>query len=180
MQQISEVKPSIDDKLDTCAIMLVECYEELLLKECLDIGYLNLSKARSLLGCASLSILQVPKEDLIANVKVIVNEKTNKAEDYFEYNDTEFNLIDMKSLNENTNETKAEAPTILSTPLPNWFGVLTPLSLKTSQKSFSNSLQIIKRICELQAKLVALRTTYKQLLGQSKTNSLSEITNNSL
>ena len=154
---------SIDEKLDHCACLLVECYEEILrqrslLNECLDAGFLNLSKARSLLGCASLSILQVPSE-LDAAVTIDIKEQTALAENYFDYKLLQFDLKlnDPKSANNEPNQT---------IPLPSWFGVLTPMSLKTSQKSFSNSLYLIKSISELQNKLTSLQLVYKRLLSE--------------
>ena len=165
----SDVAPneavSVDEKLDHCVCLLVECYEEILrqrslLNECLDAGFLNLSKARSLLGCASLSILQVPSE-LDAAVTIDIKEQTALAENYFDYKLLEFDLKFSNAPKSATSNGPNQA-----NPMPSWFGVLTPMSLKTSHKSFANSLYLIKSISELQNKLTSLKLVYKRLLSE--------------
>ncbi len=154
---------TIDDKLDTCASLLVETYDELiihhqLLKEQLDSGFINLSKARSILGCTHLSILQVPN-DLAANVTVDLLESKVSADEQFEYGSLKYEL----NLSRNNTDKIAQVSDI---PMPSWFGVLTPLSLKSSQKSFASSLPLIMTLCELQTKLQTLQRTYKDLLAE--------------
>ncbi len=154
---------TINDKLDACASLLVETYSELithheLLKEKLDNGFINLSKARSILGCSSLSILQVPN-DLSANVTVDLLQSRISTNEEFEYTNLQYKLNLVKNNNDKIDN-------VSEIPMPNWFGVLTPLSLKSSQKSFASSLPIIVSLCELQAKLQNLQKTYKDLLAE--------------
>ncbi|CAF0754261.1 unnamed protein product [Brachionus calyciflorus] len=154
----------INEKLDKCICLFVECYQTVLtqrelLNKTLDDGYLNMSKARSIIGCSSLSILQIPSE-LEAKVTVDIKTDTSlvKTDDpsvKFEYPETNFDLII-----DNNHEKKENS----SISMPNWFGVLTPLSLKTSQKSFCRSLNLITSLCESQEKLKNLEQIYKALL----------------
>jgi hypothetical protein len=180
------------EKLDKCASLYIECYEQLLaeravLDKCLDDAYLHLSKARSVMGCATLSITQIPNE-LEPNVRVNLIEQNNVSlldEDRLMFKSNKFDLVVGKGEKVESNKKDDEASELSSTlenmnisakspskmPLPTWFGVLTPLNLKTSHKSFTSSLSIITSICELQSKLESLRSTYHELLKQKK-NSL--------
>jgi hypothetical protein len=161
------VSLSINEKLDRCAIELIECYEDILkqhdlLNKCLDMGYLNLSKARSIVGCTNLSTMQIPAE-IEASVTVDIIEEKLFFQNCIEYKNLEFNL----KINDNKKDKNTESNLkneIIA--LPNWFGVLTPLSLKSSQKSFCNSYAIIKSLCESQIKLKNLQIVYKRLLAE--------------
>ena len=132
----------INEQLDTLAISFVECYQDILfnrdlLNNCLDDAYLNLSKARSLIGCNSLSLLQIPSE---IEASLYVDDSTET-----------FKL----SSSTNGDEIKKKC---------SWFGVLTPLSLKTSQKSFFKSVDVILNLCNLHSKLKSIEIEYKKLL----------------
>ena len=160
---------NINEQLDTCAEMLVNTYDEILkqrqlLNEQLDSGYINLSKARSILGCTNLSMMQIPSE-LEPNVTVNILENNDFSENGIEYKNVDFNLqiTDHKKTDKDQAiDTEKKQP--VNIPLPSWFGVLTPMSLKRSQKSFANSLHLVQSICELQTRLQNLQATYKQLL----------------
>lgn len=167
-KEIEMDKEAANEKLDMLSLMMLECYDEILIKRnllntCLDDAFLNLSKARSLIGCSNLSILQVPVE-LEPNVTVNENER--------EYETDPDSDIKCKYLNyELAIQTKQKTATSSDMEqaipnLPSWFGVLTPLSLKTSHKSFAQSLYIIKSICELQSKLANLQVVYSDLKKQ--------------
>jgi hypothetical protein len=156
-----------NEKLDTIALMLIDCYNEIieqreLLNTSLDDAYLNLSRARSLVGCSSLSIMQVPFE---LEPNVTVNSNTTQSccldslQQDIKYNETKFDLIiqTKQKTSDNSNVSKPMPA------MPTWFGVLTPFCLKTSHKSFSESLYIIKTLCELQTKLFNLQTLYSDL-----------------
>lgn len=151
----------LNQKLDKCICLYMESYQSLLtlrelLNKKLDDGYLNLSKARSIMGCSNLSALQIPSE-LEAKVSIETSEKvditrTDDPSFHFEYPNINFNLSV-------STENKQVA-------LPSWFGVLTPLSLKLSQKSFFRSLDVISSLCEYQTRLNILGKTYQQLLSE--------------
>ena len=162
---------TLKEKLDTCAILCVETYNELLaqrtrLNEQLDNGFINMSKARSIMGCASLSSMQLPSEITPSVLVDVVESKQNEID--FEYNQTNFNLkiANIKKSNETVEETAEKKMTVSNIPLPSWFGFLTPMSLKSSQKSFCSSFETIKYISELQAKLQDLQNLYTDLLKQ--------------
>lgn len=145
----------INERLDEYASAYIECYEKLLseralLAKCLDDGYLNLSKARSIIGCSSLSIMQVPAE---LDASIGVEEETVES-DTVEH--SEYKLV-------RRNDHQQQK-------LPPWFGVLTPLSLKSSHQSFSRSLHLITSICELQSKLNSLRLAYTEAKKQLDNN----------
>ena len=165
MSEITKMdKEELNEKLDTVSLMMIECYDEILTKRnqlntSLDDAFLNLSKARSLIGCSSLSILQVPVE-LEANVTVNECEKEVTESDV-NYKHLNYDLMIKTKQKTSSNDTEQSIPS-----LPTWFGVLTPLSLKTSHKSFSQSLYIIKSICELQSKLANLQLIYSDLKKQ--------------
>ena len=81
--------------------MLIDCYsneiieQRKLLNTSLDDAYLNLSRARSLVGCTSLPIMQVPFE-LEANVTVSSKTSQSSCSDSqqdIKYNETKFDLI---------------------------------------------------------------------------------------
>lgn len=158
-------KISLNEKLDQCAELLVSTYNEILivrdsLSEQLDNGFINMSKARSLLGCSGLSAMQIPAE-LESKITVEVVEHNQRTVSGFEYKDLEFNL-DINNYNKNSEE-QMEAK---YAPLPSWFGALPPMSLKNSHMSFSSSIHTIKSLCELQTKLHYLQIAYKQLLAE--------------
>lgn len=143
------------ENLDKCTIEYVECYGEILtqralLEESLSDAFLNMSKARSLIGCNNLSILQVPTE-LTAHARVELNDDESSCE--------QFNLTFSNNSEDNKNEKQLSC-----SPFPKWFGVLAPLSLKSSHKSFSRSLNLAVSLCELQSKLQSLEKEHKQLL----------------
>ena len=158
-------KDLVNEKLDTIALEIIDCYDQILkrrsiLDSSLDDAYLNLSKARSLIGCASLSIMQVPSE---IEPNVTVNERESDAictgDSQIKYKEISYDLM-VKSKQKTNDDTENKQP---FPSMPTWFGVLTPLSLKTSQKMFSQSLYTIKSICELQTKLTSLQTLYFDL-----------------
>lgn len=158
-------KDSINEKLDTLTLEILDCYDQILNKRSLlnsnlDDAYLNLSKARSLIGCASLSIMQVPSE---LEPNVTVNELETDAicpgNNEIKYKEITYDLV-VQSKQKTSDHTDNKQPI---PSLPTWFGVLTPLSLKASQKMFSQSLYTIKSICELQTKLNSLQKSYFDL-----------------
>lgn len=143
---MNEQLEAVNERLDAQAVQMLECYEELinqrtLLERCLDEGYLNMSKARSLLGCASLSRLQIPQDESglgEARFRVHVSDD----DDHFEF----------------------EHPTQLTQMNPpKWIGAFAPLSLKASQKAFARSLPLLVSIANLQARLGQLQRTYRTL-----------------
>ena len=170
----------LNEKLDLAVTLLVGTYEQLLserksLDECLNDGYLNLSKSRSQLGCANLSIMQIPAEDhnLKPFVTVEVNNKSNtvKSNEIKNVNidfaslayDLVYNKDDVKST-----DTEKKESTELLAPQIKWFAAFPSLSLRQCQKSFSKSIVIIKNICELQAKLKVLYDLYNSLKNQTQ------------
>ena len=175
----------LNEKLDLVATALVECYEKLLserklLDTCLNDGYLNLSKARSQVGCAHLSIMQIPAEELkpfvtveikSSNTSTALDESKDIRIDYsthsfdlqFEENDEDPKKNDEKEGDEIKFDAKSKKK---YAPLTKWFGAFPSLSLRQSQTAFSNSLFIIKNIADLQAKLKSLHSLYKDLLTQ--------------
>lgn len=158
----------VNESLDSIALMIVDCYDEILkertlLNSCLDDAYLNLSKARSLIGCASLSILQVPSE-IEPNVTIDEKETEEQIDENLNYKQMNYDLVIKNK--QKLKSTEDETTTQVVGQLPTWFGVLTPLSLKTSHKSFSQSLYTIKTICELQSKLNGLQILYSDLKKQ--------------
>jgi hypothetical protein len=130
----------VNEQLDILAISFVECYQDILfnrelLNNSLDDAYLNLSKARSLIGCNNLSLLQIPNE-IESSLFIDDSHDTFKL---FTHD------IDLKKN-------------------CSWFGLFTPLSLKNSQKSFFKSVEIIINLCNLNSKLKSIENEYKKLL----------------
>ena len=130
----------VNEQLDILAISFVECYQDILfnrelLNNSLDDAYLNLSKSRSLIGCNNLSLLQIPNE-IESSLFIDDSHDTFKL------------LTHDSDLKKNCS----------------WFGLFTPLSLKTSQKSFFNSVEIIINLCNLNSKLKSIENEYKKLL----------------
>jgi hypothetical protein len=75
----------INEQLDKLTLLMIECYDDILthhtlLEQCLNEAHLNLSKARSLIGCTNLSLLQIPA-DLNALVKIDDNFEILQAND---------------------------------------------------------------------------------------------------
>jgi hypothetical protein len=165
----------LDEKLDLVVTLLVKCYEQLLgerklLEESLNDGYLNLSKARSQLGCANLSIMQVPAEDHnlkpFVTVEVKNEMKTVRSDDEkninINFSATVYDLVyhkdEIKSIDAQSTEQSA--------PQIKWFAAFPSLSLRQSQKGFSKSIVIAKNIAELQTRLNVLYDLYKSLNSQ--------------
>ena len=203
------------DKLYILSLVYMSCYEELLanrtlLDKCLDDAYLNMSKARSLVGCSNLSILQIPVDELTAKYDINVSknqisepieignnkgandhrleidtldfnlsvrheppvkekEENDKKGNQDDDNDDDFEKVKTSDVedNEEGEETNCERNKKDASKLnklydlnkmPSWFGVLTPLSLKTSHKAFCRSLNIITAICEQQTRLKRTRS----------------------
>ena len=140
----------INEELDKLAISFVECYQEILfnrqlLNNDLDDAFLNLSKARSLIGCTSLSILQIPSE-IEPSVFVRVDEDDD-------------NRFQLSSGDDETGIQKNSC---------SWFGLFTPQSLKTSQKCFFKSMNVVVNLCNLQSKLKSIENDYKKALLEKK------------
>lgn len=135
----------LNEKLDTYAVEMIECYQDLLaervlLEKFLKDGFLNMSKARSIMGCASLSRLQIPENTMTAQVRV--NEYADESKD-----DVKANRFDL----------------IRETGMPMWIGPFSPLSLKNSQKDFSRTLDIIVSLAEKQNRLRGLIDAYNRV-----------------
>ena len=138
----------LNQKLDICASEIIECYQEILserviLEKFLTDGFLNMSKARSIMGCSSLSQLQIPQNEMETQIRV--------NEYYEEKNNVKTVRFDMENTNKNSTT-------------PKWIAPFSPLSLKNSQKDFTRSLNIIVSVAEKQIRLEALRNTYRDLL----------------
>ena len=198
---------SVCERLDRVVSESIDTYQKLieqrsLLNKTLDDGYLNLSKARSIMGCANVSILQVPAEmDARVNVDVAPSQVEAKCEEMeglsIQFESLNFNLgyvqpvetvvaketdaddfdvVDKSEIDDEEEPKKKTPPAPVDpTKLPTWFGVLTPLSLKQSHKSFSSSLSLITSISELQTRLVSLEELYKQLLKEKAAIKSSEL-----
>ena len=197
---------SVRERLDKCCTMYVETYQSLLeqrslLNKTLDDGYLNLSKARSIMGCTSLSILQVPVEmDARVNVDVAPSQIEEQCDDvdglsvkldslHFhlgyvkqpvvetvvakEADVDDFDVVDKSELADEEEEEKPKKTPVDPSKLPTWFGLLTPLSLKQSHKAFSASLSLVTSVSELQTRLIGLEELYKQLIKE-KVDACSE------
>lgn len=135
----------LNEKLDTYAIEMIECYQDLLaervlLEKFLKDGFLNMSKARSIVGCASLSRLQIPENTMTAQVRV------NEYADESSNDDVKSNRFEL----------------IRETGMPMWIGPFSPLSLKNSQKDFSRTLDIIVSLAEKQNRLQGLIDAYNR------------------
>jgi hypothetical protein len=159
------------ENLDKCSCLFVEYYEEILnqrklLDSVMNDAYLNLSKARSILGCSNLSILQVPNQDLSAKLKIEIKQSNDDDEDLIE-------KLDGLSIDLIHSEKTSQEENNKTTKLPDWFGVLTPMSLKLSHKAFHRSLYLVKSICELQMKIQNLEKIYFDLIKQKQKLSLS-------
>lgn len=143
----------INERLDKYASEMLACYEELLderalLEKSLDDGYVNMSKARSIIGCASLSRLQIPlDEDGLGMARFKVRQ--------FEDVDDDDGLIRFEL--DNSDQVTPLHP-------PKWIGPLPPLSLKMSQKAFARALTIAVTIADLQSRLRHINDAYKSLL----------------
>ncbi len=174
------IEESKNEKLDLVVTLLVESYEKLLserklLDECLNDGYLNLSKARSQLGCANLSLMQIPAEDHnlkpfvtieVTNTKKAVT--SNETKDVnIEFSSMTYDLMYDQDESNSKGTEKKEAKDNLA-PQIKWFSAFPPLSLRQCQKSFSKSIVIIKNICDLQAKLKVLNDLYNSLTNELK------------
>lgn len=125
---------STNEQLDKLALLMLECYDDILahhtlLEQCLNDAHLNLSKARSLIGCSNLSLLQIPL-DLDASLHI---------DDNFEILQTH------------------------DTQVPKWFGALPPLSLKNSHLGFKRGFSLIAKLCQLQNKLKNLQFEFNEL-----------------
>lgn len=174
MSNENEIKSSVQDNetnldsvledLDRYTCLYIDCYQELLLKhkqleDCLNDGFLNLSKARSIIGCTNLSLLQIPVE---LESSVLIKSDFNYYDENVELNYEKFDLIvnGNSEINEDLNKVK--------TKLPHWFGVLTPLSLKQSHSAFYKSFHTIVLLCQLQSKLKSIEKQVKFLVEKKK------------
>ena len=163
---------TIDEQIDKCVELMVDCYTKLLdehnsLNDCLNEAFLKMSKARSLIGCNNLSMLQVPTESLQPLVAVDLCQSTRTCQIdeqvSFQHEHTQFEL---KKLNHENDELISTCQFDLNIPMPKWFGVLAPTSLRESQKSFVKSFQAISTLCELQTQYKHLENLYKNLLAK--------------
>jgi D-tyrosyl-tRNA(Tyr) deacylase len=162
---------SIDEQLDKCVELMIDCYTKLLekhdsLNDCLNQAFLKMSKARSLMGCHNVSMLQIPTETLKPLVAVDLHQSTRTCEINklvsLNHDHTQFEL--KKFTNENDELVTSDFD--LNIPMPKWFGVLTPTSLRESQKSFVKSFLSISALCELQTQYKHLEILYKNLLAK--------------
>lgn len=103
---------SVCERLDRVVAESIETYQSLLekrslLNKTLDDGYLNLSKARSIMGCANVSMLQVPAEmDARVNVQVAPSQIEAQCDDVV---DEELS-VKFESLNFNLGYVQPPAP----------------------------------------------------------------------
>ena len=170
ISQLSVSQADANEQLDACALSMLDCYEEILtqrslLEKSLDDAYLNMSKARSILGCAQLSALQLPAE-----LKPSVTVSLTKKHAATEAANAELQLKDELKFALDVEQPRGNSPTDAQTPptCPSWFGALAPLSLRNSQRLFYKSLCVANSIAELQTRLSALQFTYKQAFIEKK------------
>jgi len=98
-------------------------------------GYLHLTKARYIMGEKHLSSTQIPYNELTATTKSFRDSNDDG---------TTFRIGD-----ENT---KSGIQNITKRPI-NWFGLLTPQSLKSADVSFSKSIQLAGDLASLSMKI---------------------------
>lgn len=139
---------NLNKKLDTYASKMIECYQAILferklLENYMQDGYLHMSKARSLMGTANLSQLQIPQDKMEAEIRVEYDQ-----EDFDDHVKTfQFNLVDMKR----------------SDSVPKWLGAFAPNSLNQSRNAFSRVINLVLSIAEKQNQFLELETAYKTL-----------------
>lgn len=180
-------------KLDLLCIEELEVMEEYIrckveMEKLMKVGFLNIAKARYIMGKTSVSSLQLPTEDapdITALYKVTLVDNLSAE-------DREFQLLSnlkqgnaqVDSVTHSTRKRKGsdedktpdkaleEKPdskfrTPDSDPL-RWFGVLVPQNLRQAQTSFQSALPLIVECANLQLKLFNVSNKYKDLLMRKK------------
>ncbi|XP_062522488.1 coiled-coil domain-containing protein 115-like [Corticium candelabrum] len=156
----------------------------------LENGHLSLSQARYSRGVKSVSSLQFPSEMSAAattsvhndenGIQIMLHQMTtesvtltpNLTESDPPTEDTQLRhrkghaketRVETVSAKKEAKKEEKVARATYSDPLK-WFGVLVPLSLRSAKKSFSEGVEMIVELANLQIKLECLRTEYGQLL----------------
>lgn len=148
---------SLNKKLDTYASKMIECYQEILferklLENYMQDGYLHMSKARSLMGTANLSQLQIPQDKMEAEIRVEYDQ-----EDLDDHVKTfQFSLVD--NVKKSTNS------------VPKWLGAFAPTSLNQSRTAFSRVINLVLSIAEKQNQFLELESAYKTLWKEKTLN----------
>lgn len=142
------------EKIDKLTVDYLEEFGHLLAcKQLLDDtvkqGYFNLSRARVIMGVNNLSRLQYSEKDpMIASTKISITASPFNIE----------KEIDKEHCHDALR----------------WFGLLTPMPLKQSQKSFQQSIDLILEACRRQENIVQLKSQIEQLLKEKQTFLIKE------
>lgn len=70
---------------------------------------------------------------------------------------------DIKMLSPSTGGSNLKKENCVTDPL-RWFGVLVPMALRNSQKSFRQSVELVCEVANLQARLLCIKADYRDLL----------------
>ncbi|XP_046993278.1 coiled-coil domain-containing protein 115 isoform X1 [Schistocerca americana] len=186
------VKMDIEEtckKLDLLCIEELEIMEEYIrckveLEKLMKAGFLNIAKARYIMGKTSVSSLQLPSEDasdVTALCKVVLDKKSSAEDREFQlmldFKDQgkqvddvtpaprKRNITDENKLMEEKPDSKFKTQD--SDPL-RWFGVLVPQNLRQAQTNFQSALPLVIECANLQLKLLDSYDKHKKALRRKK------------
>lgn len=147
----------ICDKLDRLTLEYLDEFGHLLtckqlIDDTMKNGYFTMSRARVIMGVNNLSRIQYPEQDpMAASVRISMSPDSVDIEKHMDQ--------------EHANDALR------------WFGLLTPNTLKQSQKCFQQAIDLIVEACQRQATIERIRSEIEKLLAEKKNLSSKENTN---
>lgn len=194
-------KSEISEELDDLTFRFLDIIQSIInkqnhLQDVLRNGYVNMAKARYIMGNKHVSTLQISEKEVTAKFQVCseVNNHSNVECMNFKITE-ECNQDTEKSKDQKVVHRKVKSPKDLvegdsyvsceqssesgnhknenhsllnkTNPL-NWFGILVPQSLRTCQSHFVESLDIIAELATLKSELVSVCVRYKEALAMEK------------
>ncbi|CAF2117969.1 unnamed protein product [Rotaria magnacalcarata] len=139
---------SLCEQIDKLTVDYLEEFGHLLacktlLDDTIKQGYFNISRARIIMGVNNLSRLQYSEKDpMIASTTISITSSP-------------FNIE--KTMDKEHSDDALK-----------WFGLLSPLALKQSQKSFQQTIDLSLEACRRQENILQLKSQIEQLLKAKK------------
>jgi len=186
MSESDTVNGGVEEELAELAVDLLLLSQELVntkikLQELSKMGWIEMAKARYIMGPNSVSALQIPKANqekpVSASRTVYTSEclrgDGNVRHSYYSYTDP---LIDDSDLPEGVRRRKGTVgggveevqtkPRVVEDPI-RWFGFMPPQPLKQSQKCFHTALETVMEITNIQSEIRGVEDRIKFLRRRS-------------
>ncbi|XP_066999047.1 coiled-coil domain-containing protein 115 [Anabrus simplex] len=190
-KQLNEIYKEMDElSLKILQLMEQHIRSKVRLEELMKTGFLDMAKARYIMGNNNVSSLQLPtecSEEFLPQYTVTAFVESTLGHALYKLNNMSLNDVEPSIERTLVKKRKGKMDEVVSIstdmqedeesakiidPLK-WFGVLVPQNLRRAQTCFRTVLQLVVEIATIQSELVFCQQKYKELL-QCKSSLLAE------